>query len=260
MLKKTAWLTAAAAVALMIGCDSKPADKIPTTAPMAIKAGSEQEVLAHLQYMAVRKDMKHAHLIVPVDPEVVYASAWWFNKHAGELGIPYTQEEVDFYNLKGLKDMGYIAIGPTRHELGQALDKIQGMKGAKLPENLQAFNFDKLDQLPTTDKLPNGKPNPDFDLIKTQHIRGAVTGGLYRVMKGIPAELWPDIAVMEIKPSPGNAKVKDVFLSYKGTFIMQVSLYQSAPDKPLGISYVYYKIGLKKLNQVAAQLKETPAK
>ena len=79
-----AWIPAVAGIALILGCDSKPADKIPTTAPTAIM--EPHEVLQHLQYMAVRKDMKHTSLIVPVDPDIIHGSAWWFNKHAGDMG------------------------------------------------------------------------------------------------------------------------------------------------------------------------------
>ncbi|WP_291272762.1 hypothetical protein [Geothrix sp.] len=75
-----------------IGCGG---DSIPTTAPAAAKEPAD--ILYHLQYLVVRKDYKHAALIAPITPDVVYPSAMHFHKQAKELGITLTPEE-----LKGL--------------------------------------------------------------------------------------------------------------------------------------------------------------
>ena len=74
-------------------------------------------------------------------------------------------------------------------------------------------------------------------------------------MKGVPAELWPDVTVLEVKLNATNTKIKDVYLGYQGTTIMQVSVYQQEAGKPWTISYVYFKVGAKKLAQVAEKLK-----
>jgi len=259
-----AWIPAVAGIALIIGCESKPADKVPTTAPTAIK--EPFEVLQHLQYMSVRKDMKHTSLIIPADPEIIYGSAWWFNKHAGELGIAYTPEEIKTFGLEPLQEMGYLGTASCK-ELQDALDKAAAAaqsapkKGKAvvpaLPENLAKYDRNKLDQLPGP-KFPDGRPNPDGDLVKNNAtlVRAALAGGLYRVMRGVPAELWPEVAVMEVKSNPVNTKVKDVYLGFQGTTIMQVSVIQDAPGKPWTVSYVYFKVGAKKLAQVAEKLKE----
>ena len=125
-----------------------------------------------------------------------------------------------------------------------------------LPENLAKYDRNKLDQLPGP-KFPDGRPNPDGDLVKNNAtlVRAALAGGLYRVMRGVPAELWPEVAVMEVKSNPVNTKVKDVYLGFQGTTIMQVSVIQDAPGKPWTVSYVYFKVGAKKLAQVAEKLK-----
>jgi len=263
-----AWIPAVAGIALILGCDSKPADKIPATAPTAIK--EPFEVLQHLQYMAVRKDMKHTSLIIPVDPEIIYGSAWWFNKHAGELGIPYTEEEIKHFGLEPLRDMGYFA-NATRKDLQEALDKLAAATQAApkkgkadkpaLPENLATLDKNKLDELPGQ-KFPDGRPNPDHEVVKNNAtlVRAALAGGLYRVMKGVPAEIWPEVSVMEVKPNPVNTKVKDVYLGFQGTTIMQVSVYQQEAGKPWTVSYVYFKVSAKKLAQVAEKLKEQQAK
>ncbi len=255
-----AWIPAMVGVALILGCDSKPTDKIPTTAPAPLTEA--HQVLKHLQYMAVRKDMKHATVLAPTDPKVVHGSAWWFNKHAGELGIPYTAEEIKFFALEPLEKMGYVGLA-SKKELQDALDKqsVAGQtvpkKGGKvelppLPENLANLDKNKLDE------LPSNATSPDFETVKNNAdmLRAAVTGGLYRVMQGVPEALWPEISVVEVRANPSDNKIKDVYLGFQGTTIMQVSVYQEAPDKPGTVSYVYYKVGAKKLAQVAEALKK----
>ena len=79
-------------------------------------------------------------------------------------------------------------------------------------------------------------------------------------MKGVPAELWPEVSVMEVKNNPTNTKIKDVYLGFQGTSIMQVSVYQQEAGKPWTVSYVYFKVGAKKLAQVAEKLKAQQAK
>lgn len=267
-----AWIPAVAGVALILGCDSKPTDSVPTTAPTAIT--EPFQVLKHLQYMSVRKDMKHTSLIVPVDPEIIHGSAWWFNKHAGDMAVAYTAEEIKTFGLEPLVEKGYFAAGTSRKELQDALDKLSAeaqaapVKKGKaadkpaLPENLAALSIDKLDSLPTSPKFPDGRPNPEFDEVKNNPamLRAALAGGLYRVMKGVPAEIWPEVSVMEVKANPTNTKIQDVYLGFQGTSIMQVSLIQSEAGKPWAVSYVYFKVSAKKLAQVAAKLKEQQAK
>lgn len=267
-----AWIPAIVGVALILGCDSKPTDKIPTTAPTAIT--EPYQVLQHLQYMSVRKDMKHTSLIVPVDPEIIHGSAWWFNKHAGDMGIAYTADEIKTFGLEPLVEKGYFAAGITHKDLQDALDKLSaeaqtaGAKKGKaadkpaLPANLAALDIQTLDALPTSPKFPDGRPNPEFDSIKNNPamLRAALAGGLYRLMKGVPAEMWPEVSVMEVKPNPTNTKIKDVYLGFQGTSIMQVSVIQSEPGKPWAVSYIYFKVSAKKLAQVAEKMREQQAK
>ncbi|MDP2876361.1 MAG: hypothetical protein Q8O00_09270 [Holophaga sp.] len=259
-----AWIPAIAGIALFIGCDSKPADKIPLTAPTAIK--EPHEVLKHLQYMSVRKDMKHTSLIIPADPEIIYGSAWWFNKHAGALGIAYTEAEISTFGLEPLNKLGYVGTASSK-ELQAALDQASvaaqsapkkgKVEAPVLPANLAQYDKDKLDELPGM-KFPDGRPNPDYTTVKENAtlVRAALAGGLYRVMRGVPAEVWPDVTVMEVKINPTNTKVQDVYLGYGGKSIMQVSVFQEAPGKNWTVSYVYYKVGLKALQSTAAKLKE----
>ena len=251
MFLKHAWLPAIAAVSLVIGCDHKPVDRIPTTAPTAIK--EPQEVLKHLQYVAIRKDFKDLSVLTPVEPSVIYGSAWWFTKHAGEAGISLTQKEIDDLGIRDLQSMGYLQPDVSRKEYQDAMDKLSAKQIPTLPDAMQGANPDCLDLLPM-EKLPTGKPNPLYDGVKP-HARVALAAGIYRITKGIPAEMWPDMTVMEVKKDPGNAKVQGVYLGYKGTQVLQVGLYQN-PDNTYGISYFLFKVSPKKLQSAVKKAQQ----
>ena len=247
MSTRVAWFSAIAVIAIFIGCDSKPADRVPASAPTAIK--EPFEVLKHLQYIGVRKDFKHLVLVAPVDPEVVYGSAWWFNKHAGELGATLTEAEIDALGVGDLRSMGYLAPNVSRKELQENIDKVNSKLLAKLPADEENLDIDKLDVLPNL-KFPNGKPNPGAEELKAKYGRLALNAGLYRLTKVIPADVWPDIVVMEVKKNPNNPKIQTVFLGYQGTPVLEVAVYQNT-DGNYGISYMYYKVGMKKLQALS---------
>ena len=130
MISKHVWIPAALAIAAIVGCDSKPAEKIPTTAPTAIK--EPHEVLKHLQYIAVRKDLKDISLVSPVDPQVADGAAWWFTSHSGDMGISLTADEIASLGVGNVKDMGYIAPGVARKDLQAKLDELSA-KGQTAP-------------------------------------------------------------------------------------------------------------------------------
>jgi hypothetical protein len=247
MLNKRAWIPAIAAIAIIVGCDNKPTDRVPTSAPTAIK--EPHEVLRHLQYVAVRKDFKHLSLIAPVDPEVVYGSAWWFNKHAGDVGSSLTEAEIDALGVGDLRSMGYLAPDISRKDLQENLEKLELKKIPQLPANMQNLDPEKLDQLPNL-KFPNGKPNSSAEEIKNKYGRAALNAGLFRLTKVVPADVWPDLAVMEVKKNPNNLKVQNVFLGYQGTTVLEVGLYQNT-DGNFGVSYLHYKVGMKKLQALS---------
>lgn len=87
-------------------------DSIPTTAPAAAKEPAD--ILYHLQYLVVRKDYKHAALIAPITPDVVYPSAMHFHKQAKELGITLTPEEIKGLGIEHLAaKLDELPGGPT---------------------------------------------------------------------------------------------------------------------------------------------------
>ncbi|BDU68043.1 hypothetical protein GETHOR_01440 [Geothrix oryzae] len=96
-------------VPAFVGCGG---DAIPTTAPAAAKEPAD--ILYHLQYLVVRKDYKHAALIAPITPDVVYPSAMHFHKQAKELGITLTPEEIKGLGIEHLAaKLDELPGGPT---------------------------------------------------------------------------------------------------------------------------------------------------
>jgi hypothetical protein len=243
MIRNLAWIPALTAAALIVGCDSKPKDTIPTTAPMA--ASEPQQILAHLKYLAVRKDMKDLPVISPSDLTGLYGNAWWFHTHAGQMGISLTQEEIQGLGVEQLKTMGYLAPSVTCKELQDAQDKVAAKTLDKLPENMVGLELMKVDKLPDA-KDPNKAIAKDYETVNGTLLRAAYQAGIYRLMKGVPTDMWKDVNVMEIKQNAGNTKAKDVYLGFKGTSIMQVTVSQKS-DNTYGIIYIYYKAQPKKL-------------
>ena len=83
-----------------LGCGKESG--IPTTPPLA--PTEPYQILKHLQYLAVRKDLKHIVVIAPTIPEIVYPSAWWFHKQATDLKIDLSDEELRALGIEKLKD------------------------------------------------------------------------------------------------------------------------------------------------------------
>lgn len=96
-------------VPAFVGCGGSG---IPTTAPTAAKEPAD--ILYHLQYLVVRKDYKHAALIAPITPDVVYPSAMHFHRQAKELGITLTPEEIKGLGIEHLAArLDELPGGPT---------------------------------------------------------------------------------------------------------------------------------------------------
>lgn len=252
-------------VGLILGCESKPANTVPETAPMAAK--QPHEILNHLKYMAVKKDPKHAAVLAPEFQDDLWGNAWWFHKHAGEAGIPMTDEEITTFGLQGLKEAGYFVPGLPRLDLTTALDKAEAEgkvpptpKNKKDPVVLNAHldakfhNVDKekLDLLPQKDKAA-----ADYDKFLPLGQK-TLNSGLYRLMKGVPTELWNDVVVMDVKPD-ADPTLKMVYLGIDGTPILHLNV-KERKDKTYGLIYVQYKVSVKKLEAVAKKRAEAARK
>jgi hypothetical protein len=96
-------------VPAFFGCGGDP---IPTTAPAVAKEPAD--ILYHLQYLAVRKDYKHAALMAPITPDVVYPSAMHFHQDAKQLGLELTPEEIKGLGVEHLAaKLDNLPGGPT---------------------------------------------------------------------------------------------------------------------------------------------------
>lgn len=264
-----AWIPAAAAVALFIGCESKPVDKIPTAPPTAIK--EPHEILPHLQYAAVRKDMKHLALLDPVDPMATDGAAYWFNSHSGDTGLALTAEEIKQFGLEDMQAKGFIAT-VARVDLQRKIDELSAMplppKGAKepapsLPAEMAGLDVSRLD-------FPQTIPGPVFAKeVKPfieQHRRALYQAGLWRLLRGVPTELWGNIRVLETRKDPSNQRAFGVFLGLSGTGIpeadgkpiIDLALFKKE-DNTWGLSYWQYKKQPKWLGKVVEAMKQTEA-
>jgi hypothetical protein len=211
-MAKPSWAIATLCVAGIVGCENKPVEKVPTTPPLA--PAEAHQILKNLQYIAVRKDNKHIALLAPVTPDVVYGSGWWFHQHAGKMGIALDEKELQDFDLVEFLNKGYISTQPLK----------------LLP------NDPKLDNFPPPDpKSPNY--DPGYDIAKARKVYNA---GLYRLMKGVPAEMWADMVVMETKPDPTNTKLRQLVFGYQGTPVMNVAALQKDDGKWV-VTYVQFK-------------------
>jgi hypothetical protein len=248
MFSKLAMIPVIAGIALMVGCDSKPTDKVPTTAPMAAK--EPFEILNHLKYLAVRKDFKDLPVIAPSDLTNLYGNAFWFHSHAGTMGLSLTAEEIAGLGVGVAKDLGYLAPGVSCKDLQDAKDKYDA-NGVPMPAEMTGVDLIKLDKLPNNASKDKAIASDYAKLSDPATLRAVFNAGIYRLMKGIPTDMWADINVMEVKQNAGNTKAQDVFLGYKGESIMQVAV-QPKADGNLGIIYIYYKVHPKKIAKMFA--------
>lgn len=249
MRLRHAWVPAAAALALLIGCDSKPADTIPKTAPMAAKEAFE--LLPHLKYIGVKKDFADLPVIAPQDLTGLYGNVWWFHNHAGQVDLTLTADEIKGLGIQKASDLGYIAPNVSMTALQGALDKLSAKQIQAIPDEMQGWDVEKLDKLPGEKDKVNGK---DFPTLNGELLRPLYNAGLYRLIKGVPAELWNEVAVQKTVPNPKNSLETQVILQYQGTPILELTARQKS-DKTYGIIYIHYLVQPKTLAKAAAQLK-----
>lgn len=211
-MAKLSWATAILGLAVIVGCENKPVEKVPTTPPLA--PAEAHMILKNFQYIAVRRDNKHISLIAPVTPDVVFGSGWWFHQHAGKMGIALDEKEIVDFDLMEFLNKGYISTQPLK----------------MMPDD------PKLDNFPPPDpKAPNY--DATYDIAKARKVYNA---GLYRLMKGVPPEMWADMVVMETKLDPANTKLRQLVFGYQGTAIMNVAALQKDDGKWV-VTYVQFK-------------------
>lgn len=192
-------------VPAFIGCGG---DEIPTTAPAAAKEPAD--ILYHLQYLAVRKDYKHASLIAPITPDVVFPSARRFHEDAKALGITLTPEE-----LKGLG-------------IEHLADKLDSLPGGPDPVNFPDYTIKdaRLAFNAGLYRLAKGFTEKSWGKMRHMGITDNQAGRQFG----------------------SQAIVKDMALGFDGKKLLTVSCLKK-PDGNWGVSYMRYEVSLKGLQQ-----------
>ena len=221
---------------LFLGCGNKPSESVPAMAPSAAK--EPYEILKNLQYLGTRKDLKHISVISLTDLNVAYASACRLHKHAGEQGIVLKDQDIMDLGVTDLRTKGYLVPGVSHLDLLEAKNK--EATGGKILPWMTKLDINKLDSLPVTDILPNGKPNPEFLELKSRYAVPAMQAGIYRIISGVPEGMWPRLAVLETKPDTQSTDVQDIFVGYKGLLVMQIAVMKNKAG-----SYGIYNLSLK---------------
>jgi hypothetical protein len=239
---KHMFISAVAVALLSLGCGNKASESLPTTAPPAAK--EPYEILQNLQYLGARKDLKYISVVSLTDLNVVYASACMLHRHAGELGIVLKDQDIMDLGVTDLRTKGYLVPGVSLLDFQEA--KKKEASGGKMLPWMAKLDIQKLDQLPESDTLSDGKPNPEYQEIKSRYAVPAMQAGIYRILSGIPEGMWPKLAVLETKPDTQSTDVQNVFVGFKGTPVMQIAVMKNKTG-----SYGIYNLTLK---QSAKQL------
>ncbi|MBI4911764.1 MAG: hypothetical protein HY823_03420 [Acidobacteria bacterium] len=205
-MAKLGFFAGVLALAVILGCESKPTEKVPTTPPLA--PAEAHLVLKNLQYVGLRKDLKHIPILAPVNPDIVFGSAWWFHQHAGKMGIALDEKELVDLDMLEFLNMGYISTQP--------------LKDFPAGEN-------KIDNFPAK--------SATYDISKARKVYNA---GLYRLLKGVPPDMWGDLVVMENKPDTSNVKLRQLTFGYKGTPVMIVAALEREDGK-WAVTYIQFK-------------------
>ena len=242
MSVKHGFISAVAIAILLLGCGNKPSESIPATAPPAAK--EPYEILKNLQYLGTRKDLGHLSVISLTDLNVAYASACRLHKHAGELGIVLKDQDIMELGVTDLRSKGYLVPGASRADLLEA--KKKEAAGGKMLPWMAKLDVQKLDLLPETDTLPDGKPNPEYQELRSRYAAVAMRAGIYRIISGVPEAMWPKLAVLETKPDSQSTDVQNLFVGFKGTPVMLVAVMKNKTG-----SYGIYNLTL---NQPPKQL------
>jgi hypothetical protein len=248
MLIKHMCISALAASILFLGCGNKASEQVPTTAPPV--AQEPYEILKNLQYIGVKKDLGQIQTISLTDTNVVYTAACKLHRHAGDLGLLLRDQDIMDLGVTDLRTKGYLIPGVAHSDLVEA--KKKAAAGGKLPPWMEKLDIQKVDQLPESDTLPDGKPNPEYAEIKSKYASAAMQAGVFRVISGVPDRMWPQMAVLETKPDSQGTDIQDVFIGFKGTLVLQVAVMKNKTG-----SYGIYNMILKQSPKTLITLLDT---
>ena len=152
-------LYAVAIAVLFLGCGNKPSESVPGLRSFR-RPRNLRAILQNLQYLGTRKDLKHISVISLTNLNVAYEAACRLHKHAGDLGIVLKDQDIMDLGVTDLRTKGYLVPGTSHADLVEA--KKKEASGGKMLPWMAKLDVQKLDQLPVTDTLPDGKPNPEY--------------------------------------------------------------------------------------------------
>lgn len=236
MFVKHMFIALMVASVLLLGCGNKAEEQVPTVAPPAAK--EPYAVLKNIQYIGAQQDFKELSIISLTDLNIVYAAACRLHKHAGDMGIAMRDRDLMDLGVTDLRTRGYLVPGVAHADLVEAKAKVAS--GGKLPPWMEKLDPQKVDLLPDSDTLPDGKPNPEFHEIKDKYAMAAMKSGVYRVLSGVPDRLWPKLGVMETKANSQSADVQDLSIGFNGKVVMHVAVMKNKSG-----NYGIYDITLK---------------
>jgi hypothetical protein len=230
-------ISAVAVAVLFLGCGNKPTESLPPSTPVAAK--EPNEILKNLQHLGTRKDLKHISVISLTDLNVAYEAACQLHRHAGDLGIVLKDQDIMDLGVTDLRTKGYLVPGASHLDLLEA--KKKEATGGKMLPWMAKLDPQKLDQLPVTDTLPDGRPNPEYLELKRKYADSAMKAGIYRIVSGVPEAMWAKLSVLETKPDPQSSDVQIVSVGLKGTPVLEVAVMKNKTG-----SYGIYNLSLKK--------------
>lgn len=91
------------------------------------------------------------------------------------------------------------------------------LKISLTPDEMQVLGISKLAS--RLDDLPRA-PEEGYDI---EDARKAFNAGIYRLIKGLPVNVWGAMVVSEVRMNPSNSKVMDVTLAYNNRQMIRVS-------------------------------------
>lgn len=201
---------------------------------------SPADLLPNLNRLMVEKDFSVLPLIAYdnlFDPPIFYGNSWWFHNHAGTIGISLTAEEIGILGMTDVARMGYLAPDVSAKELAVAKRSGDAKTLEELPSRMIGLDSTKLDKFPESKSDPLG-----FKAIcGTPLERASFNAGIYRLLKGIPDDLWPKMSIIEVAENKGSLQGLDVFIGYNGTWFLQIAIKQQN-NGAYGIYYMYYKV------------------
>lgn len=266
MSMKHVLVPAVAGLLLIVGCDKKketavkdPMQNIPATAPAPIT--EPHQVLNHLRYIGGRKDVKHVATLLPADDNMVTGMASWFHTHSGDTGLALTADEIKSFGVEAAQTKGYLAP-IARFTAQKKLDEIAATApaakgknaGPELPAELKGLDTKILD-FPTTMEANLVKEATPF--VKA-NAKALYEAGLWRLIKGVPTDMWNELTLIETRKEPTNDKLHQVYIGFQGKTVLQINLAQR-PDNTFGIAYWFYKVHPRTLAKTMDKMKAAEA-